>query len=230
MEAIIIAGGKGTRLKTVINDMPKPMAPVNNRPFLSIIFDQLIAGGIKSAVLAVGYKWEQISAYYGNKYKTLDLQYAVEKTPLGTGGAIKNAVQYIKSGSFFTLNGDTFFDVDFNELMNFHKNKNADLSLSLKAMQNFDRYGSVKIDSGNKIIAFEEKQFKENGYINGGIYCMNKNIFDIVSGEKFSFEKDLMEAKLNELNIYGKVFDKYFIDIGIPEDYEKAKEYFFKVK
>ena len=229
-EVIILAGGLGTRLKGVIADIPKPMAPVAGNPFLKYIFDYLVNHKISCVVLAVGYKYENIYNYFGEDYKGLELKYSVEEEPLGTGGAIRLAVEKIENEELFIINGDTFFDVNLLEFEQFAKVSKSDLALALKPMQLFDRYGSVEI-KGDKILSFKEKQFVEAGLINGGVYYCGKSLFSkFTVNQKFSFEKDLMEKYVNEKNLTGYTSDTYFIDIGIPEDYAKANVDFITSK
>lgn len=220
MEAIVLAGGLGTRLRSVVSDLPKPMAPISDKPFLEYILKYLQKNGITRVVLSVGYKWEIIKEYFGDKFENVDLVYSVEDEPLGTGGAIRNAMNQVKNNEVYIINGDTFFDV---ELKNLILKDNSKLILSLKHMINFDRYGCVESDDNNLVIAFTEKGYKELGNINGGIYLTSKNIFDEFNlGEKFSFE-EFMQVNFKKLRISVKIFENYFIDIGIPEDYEKAQ-------
>lgn len=223
-EAIVLAGGLGTRLKGVINDIPKPMAPIGNIPFLAYLLSYLNESGVRHAILAVGYKYEVIEAYFGNTYKNIKLTYAVEHEPMGTGGGIANALKYTTHQNVFLLNGDTFFDVDLKELSQFHTNNNADLSLSLKALNNFDRYGTVEIDD-TLVISFKEKQAVAKGFINGGVYVINNKLFQQKHlGDKFSFEQDIMEKAIGQFVICAKKYDGYFIDIGIPDDYKRAND------
>lgn len=223
-EAIILAGGLGTRLKGVISDIPKPMAPIKSTPFIQYLFDYLINADITHAVLAVGYKYEVIKNYFGSAYKNLEISYAVEHEPLGTGGGIANAVSKIKGDNCLLLNGDTYFNVNLKELSLFHESGNSKLTLSLKEMENFDRYGTVDFNQQKRIVGFAEKKPVEKGYINGGVYALNKSIFNSYQpGNKFSFEKDIMEAKINSIEMYAFESKGYFIDIGIPEDYKRAQ-------
>ena len=220
MEAIILAGGLGTRLRSVVSDLPKPMAPIGDKPFLEYILKYLQNNGITKAILSVGYKWETIKEYFGDKFENIELIYSVEDEPLGTGGAIKKAITQVKSEKVYIVNGDTFFDVDLKSL---DLKDNSKLILSLKHMTNFDRYGCVESNDNNLVIAFTEKGYRESGNINGGIYLASKNIFDNYDlDEKFSFE-EFMQVNFEKLKISIKVFENYFIDIGIPEDYEKAQ-------
>ena len=225
-EAIVLAGGLGTRLRRVVKNVPKPMAEdVSGKPFLQYILDYLSNFGLKKVILAVGYRYEVVLKYFGKKYKNLSLIYSIEDEPLGTGGAIKKSLSLVSENDVLVLNGDTFFKIDFLKFFEFHKTKKADLSIALKPMENFDRYGTVKIDKQNRIIGFKEKEFKKYGLINGGVYLFKKEIFrNINLSEKFSFEKDFLEKFYKKLNFLGLPFDDYFIDIGIPEDYERAKK------
>jgi D-glycero-alpha-D-manno-heptose 1-phosphate guanylyltransferase len=225
-EAVILAGGLGTRLRSVIKDIPKPMADICGRPFLSYIFDFLCNQGIERAVLSVGYKWEVIKKYFGDKYKNLKLEYAVEDNPLGTGGGLKNALKHVLSEEVFVLNGDSIFNIDFHLFYSLHKKKNSKLTLALKMMENTERYGIVEIDENNRIVSFLEKGIKTKELINGGVYLMNKEFFLSLAPEGcFSLEKDFLERYYREYEFFGFPFDGLFVDIGIPEDYEKAKNY-----
>ncbi|EAJ0637124.1 D-glycero-D-manno-heptose 1-phosphate guanosyltransferase [Campylobacter jejuni] len=214
MQAIILCGGLGTRLKSVIKDIPKPMAPINNKPFLEFIFEYLKKQGIKEVILAVSYKYEVIQEYFKDEFLGIKIKYSIEKEPLGTGGAIKEALKFIKNEAY-VLNGDTIFDIDLKKLIL----NNSKICLALKQMNDFDRYGTVELDSKNYIKLFKEKEFKKQGLINGGIYLLNKDIFnDFTLQEKFSFEEFLQE-NYEKLKAKAYIFDGYFIDIGVPEDY-----------
>ncbi|MFI5171611.1 MAG: nucleotidyltransferase family protein [Chitinophagales bacterium] len=225
-EAIVLAGGFGTRLQKVISEIPKPMAPVAGKPFLQYILSDLDKQGIDHVILAVGHLKEIIINYFGNNYKGMKITYSTEDEPLGTGGAILQACNYATEEIVYIVNGDSFFNVDLAALFDFHTRQNALLSIAIKRMVNFDRYGTVEIDSNEKIIAFNEKKYLDEGLINGGIYCLDKKIFPLGLPQKFSFEKEILEKEFVKGNIYGKVFDGYFIDIGIPEDYQKAQSDF----
>lgn len=224
MEAIVLAGGFGTRLQSVVKDVPKPMADINGKPFLEYILDMLLKKGITHVVLSVGYKADKIKNYFKNKYKDMDISYSIEETALGTGGAIKQSLGMCKETDIFVLNGDTYFDVNLNKLFEQYKKLNCDVILSLKVMYNSDRYGSVLLYNDNYIKSFTEKIYMEKSLINGGVYIINKNIFDNCAlDDKFSFESDFLEKNVNSLKFGSFISEGYFIDIGIPEDYEKAK-------
>ncbi len=223
-EAIILAGGLGTRLKGVINDIPKPMAPINGRPFLEYVFRYLNRFPIEKVILAVGYKHEEIELVFGNEFHGISLEYAIETEPLGTGGAIANALKMATGDGIFLLNGDTFFDVNLEALYTHHQLSGSQLTLSLKPMQNFDRYGTVEL-KGTQIVAFNEKKPVKKGLINGGVYVLNKGLLSNSRlPTKFSFEKEIMEQGVMQFDMQAYFSDGYFIDIGIPEDYQRAQQ------
>jgi D-glycero-alpha-D-manno-heptose 1-phosphate guanylyltransferase len=222
-EAVILSGGFGTRLKKVAEDIPKSMVMIGNRPFLDYLLEHLHMHNIKKVILAVGYKNKTIISYFGNSYKESELVYSIEDEPLGTGGALLKAADLISSDRFFVINGDTYFDVDFDK---FEKSYNRDsiLSIALKPMTNFDRYGSI-ITKGKRITAFNEKKYCKKGLINGGIYLISKSwLIQKAPGRIFSFERDLIEKSVNEDSITSFISDTYFIDIGIPDDYVRASK------
>jgi len=226
MDAIVLVGGLGTRLRSVIADVPKPMAPVGDVPFLDIVLEKLLAHSIiERVILAVGYKRNVVQDYFGDLAYNRKVVYAIEKSALGTGGGILNALSYTRSQEVLVLNGDTLFDVDINAMVESHRQRNADLTLALKPMRDFNRYGTVCLE-GDRIVGFEEKQYKSQGMINGGVYLLNQTLFDGLPKplpHKFSFETDFLEVYLREMKVYGFVSAGYFIDIGIPEDYQKAQ-------
>ena len=223
-EAILLAGGLGTRLQHLLKDVPKPMADINGQPFLSILLQQLKNQGIRSVILSVGYKHEAIQNYFGREWNSMNIKYAIEHEPLGTGGALKLALNDANESPVLAVNGDTFFDVNVSSLLQFHIQKKAALTLSLKPLNNFDRYGTVAIDSTGQITGFKEKHFMESGLINGGVYMLNKSLFSGLSmPDKFSFEKDFLDQFFQQKPFYGFIQDGYFLDIGIPEDYARAQ-------
>ncbi len=226
MECIVLAGGLGTRLSKVVNDRPKCMANVAGRPFLYHIFQYLKKEEIKHVILSVGYKFEIIEEWIKKTNWPFKISFAVEKTPLGTGGAIKYALDFTKDNDVIILNGDTFFDIKLRLFFNKHIFSQAELSIALKPMENFNRYGNVLLNSDNQIISFSEKKYCNRGQINGGIYLIkNKKLFTNYPS-KFSFEEDFLCKNYKSQKIYGVIYDEYFIDIGIPEDYQIANKYF----
>jgi len=244
-EAIILAGGLGTRLQKVVGDLPKPMADINGKPFLVYLLNFLIEQGIEKVILSVGYKHEAIKSYFKDQYNTLKIEYSIETELLGTGGGIKKAAGLCGSDTVFVLNGDTFFNISLEKLLQFHHANRADIAIALKPMHQFDRYGSVNINEENRITGFSPKggpsivagesqrvgkvlplgEDLGGAAINAGIYTLNKSLFDELGlPEKFSFETDVLKQCHADKRFYGMEFDEYFIDIGLPEDYEKAQD------
>jgi D-glycero-alpha-D-manno-heptose 1-phosphate guanylyltransferase len=231
-DAVILAGGLGTRLRSVISDLPKPMAPVNGKPFLCYVLEYCQKQGISHAVLSVGYKGHLIREYFGNHFRTqglpghIKLSYSFEESPLGTGGGIRLAMDQVISDPFYVLNGDTWFNVNLKLLLDQHIAAGSKITLSLKELSDFDRYGTVET-SDNRVISFREKQPCTRGLINGGIYCMRKESLEhFEPGSVFSFEKDVLEKSAGVSTLTGFTFPGYFIDIGIPGDYAEASSVF----
>ena len=224
-EAIILAGGFGTRLQGVVKDLPKPMAPVNGRPFLTYILDYLIEYQYDKVVLSVGYLHEKIEEYFGHQYKSMEIEYAVETEPLGTGGGIAFAMSKCVTDNVLVINGDTMFKVNLTEFEQFFAENNGLLSIVLREVDDVSRYGSVTIGNNNLIILFSEKGISSGrGFINGGIYLIDRKLFEKYHKTgKFSFEKDLMEKFYMQEQFFAMPSDGYFIDIGIPEDYARAQ-------
>ena len=223
-EAIILAGGLGTRLRSVVSEAPKSMALINGRPFLEYLLEHLRKKGMKKFIFSVGYLSTHIQQYFGAKFKDCEIVYAYEEKPLGTGGAIKNAIQFADSDHVLITNGDSLFLVDIQKEFDTHKRLRADITLALKPMKNFERYGAIRLDDQQRIIAFLEKQPMKEGLINGGVYIFDRQRFETLSfPDKFSIEKDFFEAYLKEFRFIGFPSDKYFLDIGIPEDFKKAQ-------
>ena len=224
--AVILAGGMGTRLRSVISELPKPMAPIRNRPFLAYLLDYLRSYGIQEVVLSIGYLGEKIQEYFGTAYRGIQIRYVVEKEPLGTGGAVRKAAESLAPDQpFWLLNGDSSFEVDLHLLYHCFESRQADIVLALRRMYNQSRYGLVDVDGEQRVQAFLEKQPFEEGLINGGIYLLRPNVLNQLQlPEKCSFERDVLEAHVNNLAIYGQEQAAYFIDIGIPEDYQRAQD------
>ena len=227
MEAIILAGGLGTRLRSVVADVPKCMAPINNIPFISFIITYLQNEGVEKFIFSLGYKSEIVINFLDEKFTPLNKKYSIETEPLGTGGAIKKACEHATDNEVIVVNADTIFNVNLSTLLYFHKENKASCTLALKELQNFDRYGIVELNTNHSIFKFKEKQFCTVGNINGGVYILN--VTDFLSKElptKFSFEKDYLEKYVIENRFYGSTFENYFIDIGIPQDYKKFEEHY----
>ncbi|MEI6454726.1 MAG: nucleotidyltransferase family protein [bacterium] len=228
MEAIILAGGFGTRLKSVVRDVPKSMALINNRPFLEYQLDYLIGQGIDKVILSVGYKREVIISHFKNRYRSLDIDYAVEEEPLGTGGGIRLSFFNIKSPRAFVLNGDSIFRIGLSPLMEFHNLKKADISIALRKLPDTGRFGRVTLNRNRRISGFTEKDpAAGKGLINSGVYVVNKHfLMDPDFRGAFSIERDCFERYYQSARFFGYPSEGYFLDIGIPEDYNKAKHDF----
>jgi D-glycero-alpha-D-manno-heptose 1-phosphate guanylyltransferase len=222
MEAIILAGGMGTRLRETISDIPKPMAPVNGKPFLFHLLSWLKDYPVEKIIMSTGYKSELIADYFGYSFLGIPVEYAVEKKPLGTGGAIRFAMNMSEGGNVLVLNGDTYFPVKLDEFFLFHESSGNLFSMALKPMKDFSRYGTVEY-TGDKITRFNEKKYCREGLINGGIYIINRKFLESMNlPEVFSLEADLLEKQAASSVLKGMIFDEPFIDIGIPDDYVRA--------
>lgn len=225
MEAIVLAGGMGTRLRSVVSEIPKPMAPVAGKPFLEYLLIWLQRHGVERVVLSVGYKWETIEQYFGSRFHGIELAYSVEDTPLGTGGAISLAMSRTTSRTVLIVNGDTIFPLDAAELLARQESRGFGATLALKRMRAFDRYGTVTL-SGDQIVGFQEKSYRDEGLINGGIYAVDR---DFLTGRdlpaRFSFEQEILEKEAGRGRLFGMEFDASFLDIGIPEDYARAADF-----
>lgn len=228
MEVIILAGGLGTRLRDVIRDIPKPMAPVAGRPFLYYILDWIRRYPVHKVIISAGYRAEAIKDHFGSRVFEIPLEYVIEEKPLGTGGAVKYAFQKTNGKDVIVLNGDTWFPLDLCRLTGFHSSEDSLLTLALKRMFDSDRYGTVSLE-GNTVLKFNEKNHCEEGLINGGIYVINRKFVESWQmPELFSLEKDILERNAGKSFMKGMIFDAPFLDIGIPEDYEKAEDILVK--
>ena len=226
--AIILAGGFGTRLQSVIQDVPKPMAPVCGEPFLNYQLKYLSHYGIKHIVFSVGYLHDKIISYYQNQYEGLTIDYVIEKEPMGTGGGIRMALESCNEEHVLVLNGDSFFDVNLHHYAKTFNLLNATHGLATRSVDDAARYGTIETEN-MRIISFREKSgIHEPGSINGGVYLLNKQhyINHTPVGQNFSIEKDFFEKQLHACFIAGIEYKSYFIDIGIPEDYQKAQHDF----
>ncbi|MBS1948253.1 MAG: nucleotidyltransferase family protein [Bacteroidetes bacterium] len=223
-QAIILAGGLGTRLRSAVPDLPKCMAPVCGKPFLHYVIRYFHQQGIEKFIFSLGYKHEMIEEYLDKELPAANYVSSIEEEPLGTGGAIKLACSRATGKTVLVLNGDTLFKVNVSKLTAFHDLHRAECTLSLKPMNNFDRYGVVELSPDHSIKDFCEKTYYKSGLINGGVYALDHSKFVSANlPEKFSFEKDYLEKLYARRKIFGVAQDEYFIDIGIPEDYERAQ-------
>jgi D-glycero-alpha-D-manno-heptose 1-phosphate guanylyltransferase len=225
LQAVILAGGLGTRLSGTVTDLPKCMAPVAGRPFLFYVINYFRSQGINDFIFSLGYRHEAIEQYLEEYFSTLNYTTVIESSPLGTGGAIRLACEQASTENVLVANGDTVFKIHIDAFIKKHQLTDADCTLALKPMKNFDRYGSVEMADDGKIIKFNEKKFQEKGLINGGIYLLKREQFlSVEFPARFSFEQEYLEK--NKGAVYGYEEDAYFIDIGIPEDFFRAGQEF----
>ena len=225
MEAIVLAGGLGTRLRSVVKDVPKPMALVNGRPFLEYILDQLNSHKFNKVILAVGYKSEIITNHFGNNYKNMDIQYSIEASPLGTGGAIKKALDTCSTDHVYILNGDTYLNLNFTEIETLWQLKKKPIIVA-RHIENRSRYGALitkEYCGDTVVIDFKEKGTPTPGLINSGCYVCQRNIFSDFPRDNFSFESDYILPNAPHKLFLAYRYDGKFIDIGIPSDYEKVQ-------
>jgi len=227
MQAILLCGGMGTRLRSVVSDRPKPMADICGKPFLQYLLEMLRDKGITEVIFALGYMGEMIEDYFqdGSAFG-LKIAYSYEEDPLGTGGAIRNALPKIMEEEVLVLNADTYFPMDYQGLYRFHQENDGDFSLATRAVPDISRYGAVRRDAAGRILAWNEKLEDGGqplaGEINGGIYVMKKSLIAEIPEGKQSLEQDCVPKWLSEgKRIFGLPFDGYFMDIGIPKDYQQ---------
>jgi len=223
LRAIILAGGLGTRLRSEVGDTPKVMAPVAGRPFLEHLLGQLEAQGFGEVILAVGYRKEAIAAHFGASFDGISLRYSEEHTPLGTGGAIRQALLLAGPGPCFVLNGDTWLELNHADMLRAHLARGARLSIAVRLVPEVARFGALRIE-GSRVTRFEEKGRAGPGFVNAGVYLLQD---DLLSGallpEAFSFEADFLAARLPSLAPLAYPTEGQFIDIGVPEDYRRAQ-------
>lgn len=223
MEVIILAGGLGTRLQNAVPDLPKPLAPIGGRPFLSWLLDYLEKQGVSHAILSVGYRHKDIVKHFGCRYGSISLSYAVEDMPLGTGGAVLNALKYLKEDLIFIVNGDTFLAMDYMAMLQHHEDTKAQITVAVRQVKDVSRYGRV-VTQGTSLVSLEEKSPAGSGLINAGVYLLNRAIFsDKKFPESFSLERDFLPAQLDHECASFFVVPGYFIDIGVPDDYQRAQ-------
>jgi D-glycero-alpha-D-manno-heptose 1-phosphate guanylyltransferase len=225
LEVIILAGGQGKRLQSVVSDLPKPMANIAGRPFLWWLMTRLSRQQVGRVILSVGYKAEVIQDYFGDAFNGIDIAYSVESEPLGTGGAIRFALEQAGETQVVVLNGDTYTDIELRSLRDKLECSKRDLAIAVTHLDDVSRYGAVLLDEETETIhGFHEKQGGSAGYINAGIYCLRRDIFDRYSvPTRFSFERDFLTKWLSLLRPVAFPNVRAFIDIGVPEDFALAQ-------
>jgi D-glycero-alpha-D-manno-heptose 1-phosphate guanylyltransferase len=221
--AIVLAGGRGTRLQSVVADVPKPLAPIAGRPFLDYLLARLAAAGIPRIVLSVGYRAEAIMAHVGERVGPARIDYVVEDAPLGTGGAIREALGACAGEDALALNGDTLLELDYAAFLAQHRARGALLSMAVRHVPDTSRYGAVAVDDA-RVVAFGEKSAVGPGLINSGAYLLSPALRDALPATgAFSFELDFLAARCRDLAMTAFVADGYMIDIGVPEDFARAQ-------
>jgi NDP-sugar pyrophosphorylase family protein len=227
VDVIILCGGFGSRLATIVNDRPKPMAKINQQPFLDILIDYFAGFGLRRFILCTGHMSEVIQEYYNQKPSISEFIVSDEQSPLGTAGCIKNAEKHIQSESFFVANGDSFCSVNLFEFYHFHLSKQSLMTMAVTKSKETENGGLVRFDKSQKIISFEEKKIEyQKGYINSGIYLFRKNILSLIPEQiKYSLEYNLFPRLANQ-NSFAFISREKLIDIGTPERYARAKRLF----
>jgi NDP-sugar pyrophosphorylase family protein len=224
-QVIILAGGLGTRMRDTLGTLPKALAPIGNKPFLEYLLQFISHQGFRDVIISLGYGSDTIKEYLGDgSSRGLRIEYTLERELLGTAGAVKLSESVMHSGDFFVLNGDTYFEVDLNHMLRFHKRRAAVATLALTHREDTGRYGDIIINKENEIVSFLEKAGEGRaGYINGGVYLFRKEVLGYIPANKeCSLERETIPFLVGK-GLYGLPVKGYFIDIGIPEDYEKAK-------
>lgn len=225
-EAIVLAGGRGTRLQALVSDVPKPLAPVSGRPFLAWVLDHLAEGGIRRVVLATGYLSEQIEAAVGRRWRSMAIDYSVEAHPLGTGGALRQACGKLHGDNAHVLNGDTFLDFAPAAFAAAVAHAGAGIGVALAQVEDVSRYGAVECD-GDRVVRFREKGGNGPGRINAGCYFLARDALAALPvAEAFSFETEVLVPMAAQGRVYGYPDTGRFIDIGVPEDYRRAQSLF----
>lgn len=222
-QCVVLAGGFGTRLKSISGDIPKPLVSVAGKPFLDKIIERLSSAGCSKLILSIHYGEKYFYDYLKSRvFDNLEIIIAKEESPLGTGGAIKYASQYIDDQNFVCINGDTFLEIDYKEF--FDINTNVDFTIAVKSVPDASRYGAVKLNRHKEVEEFVEKGHKQSGFINAGVFKFKKSIFTNFKLKKFSLENDFIPSYKKTIKAF--IANGYFIDIGIPHDYKKACDYF----
>lgn len=223
MEAVVLAGGLGTRLSSRLHDCPKAMAPVAGRPFLEFLLDHLINSGCQRVLLSVGYLRQVIERAFGGSYRGVPIHYVIEEQPLGTGGAIRLALEHARESAVLVTNGDTFADVDPSEVLAAHAAGKSPLTMAVTHVEDMGRYGGV-IVKGGSVAGFIEKGQRGPGWINAGTYVVDRDLaWPKELQSRFSFETDFLTPYVTQVRPTAYSFSGYFLDIGIPEDLDRAQ-------
>ena len=225
MEAIVLAGGLGTRLRATVPDLPKPMAPVNGRPFLERLLDYWIGQGVERIILSTGYRHEAIQGHFGKAHRRIPIRYAVEERPRGTGGGLLLAAEALsRREPFLVLNGDTWFEVPLKTLASFHASHRPVATLALFRAPQQGRYAGLTVGKAGEILALGASE--KGGLANGGVYLMERGLLEGGSwpaSSPVSLEEDILPFALRSgKRVCGLECPGRFLDIGVPEDYARA--------
>lgn len=223
MKAIILCGGLGTRLGSLTRETPKPLLAVAGKPFVDHVMQRLVQADMTDLVLAAGFQWQKLSAHIGDTWCGVPIQYSVEASPLGTGGAIKAAMASAHVDEALVVNGDTLFDIDIAEFLRFATSQDTAACIALRHVPDCSRYGRVTVDPLGRLLSFGEKGHAGPGLINGGIYYLRRIALDAVQATAFSFEVDFLSIRQPAAPLYGMAFNDYFVDIGVPADLARAQ-------
>jgi D-glycero-alpha-D-manno-heptose 1-phosphate guanylyltransferase len=225
VKAVLLVGGLGTRLRSVVPSAPKVLASLGKRSFLQLLVSQLRSQGIRRLVMCTGYLAEQIENKFGNGQSwEVTIEYSREEQPLGTAGAVKLAARYLQDDSeFLVMNGDSFLEIDFRNFMEFHRSHDAMATIAVFRVENTNRYGTVNVDVNGRILGFAEKTGREvPGLVNGGVYVFNRAVLQCIPEQPASLEKDIFPQLLDQ-GVYAQEQHGMFIDIGTPADYARAQ-------
>jgi D-glycero-alpha-D-manno-heptose 1-phosphate guanylyltransferase len=226
--AAILAGGLGTRLRPAIDGIPKVLAPVNGRAFITYLLEQLARAGVPRAVLLTGYQADQVRQTLGDTYDAMKLSYSVEAASLGTAGALRQALSKLKTDSLLLLNGDSYCDVDIQRLQTTHRRRRADLTMALIRVPDTTRFGRVKTSANGQLTHFGEKQAHAGpGWINAGVYVLDRSLITkIPAKQALSLERDVLPAWIKSGHCFGFKTKGRFLDIGTPASYAGATFFF----
>ena len=225
--AAILAGGLGTRLRPALENTPKVLAPVGDRPFIAILLDRLESAGVKKVVLLTGFQANQVHRILGDRHGDMTLHYSTEATPLGTGGALRHALPQLESDFVLLTNGDSYCDVDLRKLISEHVRRQAEMSLTLTQVSDAGRFGCVETARDGRLTRFAEKQNAGGaGWINAGVYVLNRLLLEVIpQGKALSLERELLPEWIQCRRLYGFCSAGRFIDIGTPESYAAAASF-----
>lgn len=228
--ALILAGGLGRRLRSVVNDRQKVVAEIEGRPFLSYLLEQIEAAGVGKAVLCTGYGYEQVREQIGQKWGRVQIEYSQESFAMGTAGALRHALSKADSDPILIMNGDSYFEVDLPAFLRWHKMHQSEATIALVERSDVKRYGCAKLDEASRIIHFDEKSsIDEAGWVNGGIYLISRKLLNEIPNDRaVSLEREVFPDWVSRHSLYGYFSRGHFLDIGVPEAFARAKEFFAK--